>query len=172
MTPHLCLAFLVLFALLIGRVPADDAGGGTGGVCVPAVGGDVHGTATVAAVALSVLVGMIFIAHRKNLVDEFAQLGRATPCPTRKPNSYGITSWNVSPLVFKIAAEDWEFDLIHQLNYRTFVEEIPQHEVSATKRMVDKFHAENTVHHLPERAAAGGDAGVAGEACRFRWTRN
>src|SRR5882762_8453360 len=49
-----------------------------------------------------------------------------------------------SPLVFKIATEDWEFDLIHQLNYRTFVEEIPQHPTSPLKRLVDKFHAENT----------------------------
>ena len=35
-----------------------------------------------------------------------------------------------TPLVFKIATEDWEFDLIHQLNYKTFVEEIPQHQPS------------------------------------------
>jgi aspartate aminotransferase-like enzyme len=49
-----------------------------------------------------------------------------------------------SPLVFKIATEDWEFDLIHQLNYKTFVEEIPQHQASPLKRMVDRFHAENT----------------------------
>lgn len=49
-----------------------------------------------------------------------------------------------TPLVFKIATEDWEFDLIHQLNYKTFVEEIPQHQPSPLKRMVDRFHAENT----------------------------
>jgi aspartate aminotransferase-like enzyme len=49
-----------------------------------------------------------------------------------------------APLVFKIANEDWEFDLIHQLNYKTFVEEIPQHAPSATQRLVDKFHSENT----------------------------
>ncbi len=49
-----------------------------------------------------------------------------------------------SPLVFKIATEDWEFDLIHQLNYKTFVEEIPQHPGSPTRRRVDPFHAENT----------------------------
>ncbi len=49
-----------------------------------------------------------------------------------------------SSLVFKIASEDWEFDLVHQLNYKTFVEEIPQHAVSASRRMVDRFHAENT----------------------------
>src|ERR1043165_9985511 len=48
------------------------------------------------------------------------------------------------PLKFKVATEDWEFELVHQLNYKTFVEEIPQHEPSATPRLVDKFHAENT----------------------------
>jgi aspartate aminotransferase-like enzyme len=48
------------------------------------------------------------------------------------------------PLVFKFATEDWEFEQIHRLNYRTFAEEIPQHEKSASQRLVDKFHAENT----------------------------
>jgi aspartate aminotransferase-like enzyme len=48
------------------------------------------------------------------------------------------------PLVFKFASEDWEFELIHRLNYKTFVEEIPQHKSSPTHRLVDKFHAENT----------------------------
>jgi aspartate aminotransferase-like enzyme len=48
------------------------------------------------------------------------------------------------PLVFKLATEDWEFEQIHRLNYRTFVEEIPQHQPSATPRLVDRFHAENT----------------------------
>jgi aspartate aminotransferase-like enzyme len=48
------------------------------------------------------------------------------------------------PLVFKFAAEDWEFEQIHRLNYKTFVEEIPQHHASPTERLVDKFHAENT----------------------------
>jgi aspartate aminotransferase-like enzyme len=47
-------------------------------------------------------------------------------------------------LVFKFATEDWEFEHIHRLNYRTFVEEIPQHKASPTHRLVDKFHAENT----------------------------
>jgi aspartate aminotransferase-like enzyme len=49
-----------------------------------------------------------------------------------------------SPLVFKVASEDWEFEQIHRLNYRTFVEEIPQHQPSTAQRLVDKFHAENT----------------------------
>src|SRR3954465_13694803 len=48
------------------------------------------------------------------------------------------------PLTFKTANEDWEFEAIHRLNYKTFVEEIPQHHASPTHRLVDKFHAENT----------------------------
>src|SRR5215467_2575076 len=48
------------------------------------------------------------------------------------------------PLVFKFASEELEFEQIHRLNYKTFVEEIPQHQRSATERLVDKFHAENT----------------------------
>jgi aspartate aminotransferase-like enzyme len=47
-------------------------------------------------------------------------------------------------LVFKIASEPWEFEAIHRLNYKTFVEEIPQHEKNAARRLVDRFHAENT----------------------------
>src|ERR1044072_5634105 len=49
-----------------------------------------------------------------------------------------------SPLGFKFATEDWEFEQIHRLNYRTFAEEIPQHQRSPAERLVDKFHAENT----------------------------
>jgi aspartate aminotransferase-like enzyme len=48
------------------------------------------------------------------------------------------------PLQFKIASEESEFEQIHQLNYKTFVEEIPQHQPSTTPRLVDKFHSENT----------------------------
>src|SRR5437588_8616173 len=48
------------------------------------------------------------------------------------------------PLVFKFATEDWEFEQIHRLNYKTFVEEIPQHQASPSHRLVDKFHSENT----------------------------
>jgi aspartate aminotransferase-like enzyme len=47
-------------------------------------------------------------------------------------------------LQFKVATQEWEFEQVHELNYRTFVEEIPQHKPSATPRLVDKFHAENT----------------------------
>jgi aspartate aminotransferase-like enzyme len=52
---------------------------------------------------------------------------------------------NTQPaFVFKFATEDWEHEAIHRLNYKTFVEEIPQHQESPTHRLVDKFHAENT----------------------------
>lgn len=45
---------------------------------------------------------------------------------------------------FKIAATAEEFEQIHRLNYKTFVEEIPQHEPNEQKKLVDRFHAENT----------------------------
>jgi len=47
-------------------------------------------------------------------------------------------------LQFKIADRADEFEQIFRLNYKTFVEEIPQHEVNPERRLVDKFHAENT----------------------------
>lgn len=34
-------------------------------------------------------------------------------------------------------------DAIHRLNYRTFVEEIPQHPANAERRLVDRFHDDN-----------------------------
>ena len=47
-------------------------------------------------------------------------------------------------LTFKVACEEWEFEALHRLNYRTFVEEIPQHSANAEGRLVDRFHNENT----------------------------
>jgi aspartate aminotransferase-like enzyme/GNAT superfamily N-acetyltransferase len=44
----------------------------------------------------------------------------------------------------KIASEPWEFEEIHRLNYRTFVEEIPQHQANADGVLVDRFDRENT----------------------------
>lgn len=46
--------------------------------------------------------------------------------------------------IYKIANQPTEFDQIKQLNYRTFVEEIPQHEKNDSHTLVDKFHDENT----------------------------
>lgn len=47
-------------------------------------------------------------------------------------------------LSFKIADQAQEFEAIHGLNYRTFVDEIPQHRANAEQRLVDRFHAQNT----------------------------
>lgn len=44
----------------------------------------------------------------------------------------------------KTATEPWEFEQIHRLNYRTFVEEIPQHRADPSGILVDRFHHENT----------------------------
>lgn len=47
-------------------------------------------------------------------------------------------------LTFKFAEEASEMEQIHELNYRTFVREIPQHAPREDQRLVDKFHDENT----------------------------
>jgi predicted N-acetyltransferase YhbS len=46
-------------------------------------------------------------------------------------------------MILKPATELHEFLQIHQLNYKTFVEEIPQHRQNSEKRLVDKFHSKN-----------------------------
>ena len=46
-------------------------------------------------------------------------------------------------LRFKLADSAAEFEAIHRLNYRTFVEEIPQHRPNDARQLVDRFHAEN-----------------------------
>ncbi|MEX0676865.1 MAG: GNAT family N-acetyltransferase [Pirellulales bacterium] len=50
----------------------------------------------------------------------------------------------VGRYVFKRADAPDEFQQIHRLNYRTFVEEIPQHAASRRGRLIDKFHAKST----------------------------
>ena len=44
---------------------------------------------------------------------------------------------------FKIADNSWEFEQIHRLNYRVFVEEIPQHPHNNERILVDRFHDQN-----------------------------
>lgn len=64
---------------------------------------------------------------------------------------------NISPgLEFKVAAEEREFEQIHELNYETFVEEIPQHTSNGSRRLVDKFHDENTYIICKEEGALVG----------------
>jgi hypothetical protein len=47
-------------------------------------------------------------------------------------------------LVFRIAVEEDVLEQVHRLNYATFVEEIPQHPPNPERRLVDRFHEENT----------------------------
>src|SRR6266576_439971 len=46
-------------------------------------------------------------------------------------------------LCLSIASEESEFEQVFRLNYKTFVEEIPQHPPNPEKRLVDRFHHEN-----------------------------
>jgi hypothetical protein len=46
-------------------------------------------------------------------------------------------------LIYKVASEPWEFELIHRLNHKTFAVEIPQHPRQPDGRLVDRFHDEN-----------------------------
>lgn len=63
----------------------------------------------------------------------------------------GDKSVHFDRLTFKTATEPDEFEQIHSLNYRTFVEEIPQHPPNREKKLVDRFHAENTYFICLER---------------------
>ena len=47
-------------------------------------------------------------------------------------------------LRFRIADTAPEFEQVFRLNYETFVEEIPQHLPNTARRLVDRFHDENT----------------------------
>ena len=47
-------------------------------------------------------------------------------------------------LTFKVATEEWELERVFELNYATFVEEVPQHDRNPSRRLVDRFHDENT----------------------------
>ncbi len=43
----------------------------------------------------------------------------------------------------KVASEPWELEQIYGLNYRTFVEEIPQHSPNDERRLVDRLLAKS-----------------------------
>lgn len=48
------------------------------------------------------------------------------------------------PIQYKIADQDEEFQQIFHLNYKTFVEEIPQHNKNNSGVLIDSYHDENT----------------------------
>jgi aspartate aminotransferase-like enzyme len=49
----------------------------------------------------------------------------------------------MNDIVYKKASEPIEFKQIHELNYHTFVEEIPQHEPNLEQCLIDKFNQQN-----------------------------
>jgi aspartate aminotransferase-like enzyme len=55
-----------------------------------------------------------------------------------------MTSSPDQPLQFRIASTETEYEQVFRLNYRTFVEEIPQHPPNPQRRLVDRFHHQNT----------------------------
>src|SRR5262245_59138788 len=62
----------------------------------------------------------------------------------------------VRPLQIKIATEALEFEQIYALNHRTFAEEIPRYAPVPTRRLVDRFDADNTyVIALRDRRVVG-----------------
>ena len=64
---------------------------------------------------------------------------------TEERNQAGIEEQTgTAGLVFKQADTDWEFSQISQLNYASFVEEVPQHPANPHRALVDRFHDENT----------------------------
>ncbi len=77
-----------------------------------------------------------------------------TKTPTPNSESNGTTPVNGNgrsgkgddgpDLIFKQADQDWEFREIYQLNYASFVEEVPQHPSNDDGLLVDRFHDENT----------------------------
>ena len=67
-------------------------------------------------------------------------------------------------MIIKLASELSEFLQIHQLNYKTFVEEIPQHKENEEKILVDKFHDKN--HYI----IAKRNEKVIGMVC-YNWQR-
>ena len=67
-------------------------------------------------------------------------------------------------MIIKPATELNEFLQIHELNYKTFVEEIPQHQENADKKLVDKFHSRN--HYI----IAKKEEQVIGMVC-YNWIR-
>lgn len=46
-------------------------------------------------------------------------------------------------LTYKIAQTEKEYEQIYQLNYKTFVEEIPQHQENQQHQLIDRFDDEN-----------------------------
>ena len=76
------------------------------------------------------------------------------------------------PLVFKFASEDWEFEQIHRLNYRTFVEEIPQHHASPDPAAGGQIPRRKHLSDLPAATRNSPGCSPCAATGRSRSTRN
>jgi len=63
----------------------------------------------------------------------------------------------------KVASESWELEQIHALNYRTFVEEIPQHSPNDERRLVDRLLARSRCYVCLEERRLRGMVAVCAE---------
>jgi hypothetical protein len=73
--------------------------------------------------------------RRQYFPEIVARTGALSQCPEHGETMRGME--------YAIAKHS-DFDAIHRLNYRTFVDEIPQHAPNASLRLIDRFHDENT----------------------------
>ncbi len=134
--PFLTLPLLGLLAVLLAVTRRPTVAAMTAYTLVPVVAA-LFGYDLLVVALLTALAALLVLPHRQDLADELRPTP-AVPAPA-EPDS----TPDAEPLRFKIASEAWESEAIHRLNYRTFVEEIPQHAPNPERRLVDRFHAEN-----------------------------
>jgi hypothetical protein len=66
-------------------------------------------------------------------------------------------------LIFKVADHPWEFEQIYWLNYKTFVEEIPQHSPNPRKALIDQLLAKSVCFICLKENRLRGMVAVCGE---------
>jgi predicted N-acetyltransferase YhbS len=68
-----------------------------------------------------------------------------------------------APLTYKVATEPEEFEQIYELNYATFVDEIPQHQPSESRRLVDPLLERSTPYICLKGDRVVGMVAISGE---------
>jgi GNAT superfamily N-acetyltransferase len=68
-----------------------------------------------------------------------------------------------SKLRVKVASEPWELEQVHRLNYRTFVEEIPQHAANAERSLADRLLGRSVCYVCLEGRRVRGMIAICGE---------
>src|SRR5262249_29233443 len=81
--------------------------------------------------------------HRRGADVSASMVGRppSWSCPSTVRRSFRML--RVGPYFFKRAESTQEFEQVHRLNHRTFVDESPQNQPTGTGILVDKFHHKN-----------------------------